>query len=414
MQTHQDRAPLALRTVLCIFLPFAAGYFLSYLFRTVNAVIAGDLQADLGLSAGELGLLTSMYFLAFAGFQLPLGVLLDRYGPRRVEAALLLLAGFGALVFALGQGVASLSVGRALIGLGVSACLMASLKAFVLWFPARSLPLVNGWLLAFGGLGAVVATRPTELALDGIGWRGVFGIVAAACLLTALAIWWLVPEHGDQKRAGATPLAEQVAALRRIFGHHLFWRVAPIAALTQGGSFAMYGLWAGPWLRDVAGQQRGEAANILMVIAIAMTVGFAVLGSLGTWLRRFGVTLWQVAAVGLLLFMLSSLGLVLQIEWLATPAWLLYGFSSTAGTLFFALLSQHFNPDLAGRVNTALNLLIFSSAFLLQWGLGIVIQSWEFADGSGYAAAGYMWAFGGVWLAQLLALIWFFLPVRRS
>lgn len=113
-------------TALRVFLPFGAGYFLSYLYRSVNAVIALDLAASIGLDAATLGLLTSAYFLTFAAFQLPLGVLLDRYGARRVEAVLLLFAGLGAFLFWLGETPAALIAGRALIGLGVSACLMAA------------------------------------------------------------------------------------------------------------------------------------------------------------------------------------------------------------------------------------------------------------------------------------------------
>src|SRR6185295_7679269 len=112
------------RLVVCMLLPFAAGYYLSYLFRSINALIAGDLRADLGLSAADLGLLTSAYFLVFAAVVLPCGVLLDRYGPRLIDSTLLLLAAAGSLVFALADGVWSLMLGRALIGLGVAVGLM--------------------------------------------------------------------------------------------------------------------------------------------------------------------------------------------------------------------------------------------------------------------------------------------------
>lgn len=120
------------RLLVRLFAPFAFGYFLSYLFRTVNAVIAPDLARDLGLQPASLGLLTAAYFLAFAAFQLPLGVLLDRFGPRRVEAGLLLVAAAGALVFARAESLGGLIAGRALIGFGVSSCLMAAFKGFAL------------------------------------------------------------------------------------------------------------------------------------------------------------------------------------------------------------------------------------------------------------------------------------------
>ena len=148
-----------------LFLPFAAGYFLSYLLRNVNAVIAPELTRELGVSAADLGLLTSAYLVAFGSFQLPLGVLLDRYGPRRVEAVLLLIAAAGSACFALGTNLTELALARAAIGLGVCACLMAAYKAFSVWYPAERLPSLNAAVMVAGGLGALVATTPLAWAV---------------------------------------------------------------------------------------------------------------------------------------------------------------------------------------------------------------------------------------------------------
>src|SRR3990170_130768 len=145
------------KTLLVVFCPFAAGYFLSFFFRNVNAVISKDLAGEFELSPSDLGFLTSMYLLAFAAFQLPLGVLLDRYGPRRVVAALLCVA-----------------AGRALIGLGVSAGLMGAIKAFTLWFPLSRLATLNGLYLAAGGIGGLSATAPAEGLIGPFGWRALF------------------------------------------------------------------------------------------------------------------------------------------------------------------------------------------------------------------------------------------------
>ena len=148
-----------------IVVPFALGYFLSYFYRVINALIAPELTSELTLDATALGFLTSAYFFTFAAFQIPLGVFLDRFGPRRTESALLIVAATGAVVFATSDSVAALVLGRALIGLGVSACLMAAFKAYVLWFPAERRPLVNGLHMGIGGFGALVAPRPVDIAL---------------------------------------------------------------------------------------------------------------------------------------------------------------------------------------------------------------------------------------------------------
>src|SRR3990170_6784086 len=160
--------------MLVVFGPFAAGYFLSFFFRNVNAVISKDLAGEFSLSPSDLGFLTSMYLLAFAAFQLPLGVLLDRYGPRRVVAALLCVAASGALIFALARDLTMLSVGRALIGLGVSAGLMGAIKAFTLWFPLSRLATLNGLYLAAGGIGGLAAAAPAEGLIGPFGWRALF------------------------------------------------------------------------------------------------------------------------------------------------------------------------------------------------------------------------------------------------
>ena len=145
-----------------IILPFAMGYFLSYLYRVINAVLAPNLVTDIGIDPSQLGLLTGAYFITFGTFQVPLGVLLDRYGPRRIESLLLLVAAAGAWIFAHATTLYGLVLGRGLIGLGVSACLMAAFKAYVIWFPRQQLPQINGIQMAAGGMGALFATAPVE------------------------------------------------------------------------------------------------------------------------------------------------------------------------------------------------------------------------------------------------------------
>lgn len=196
----EDR--LAPRLLLVVFLPFATGYFLSFFFRNVNAVIARDLTRDFALSPSDLGLLTSAYLLAFALAQLPVGVLLDRYGPRRVIACLLCVAGCGALTFGLAQDFIVLTIGRALIGLGVSAGLMGAIKGFSMWFPPGRLATVNGWYIAVGGVGAMSATAPVEALLGTLGWRVLFYGLAALCLLFSAFILSVVPEKPVPGRHG--------------------------------------------------------------------------------------------------------------------------------------------------------------------------------------------------------------------
>ena len=159
-ETKAEPAGNMARAMLVVFMPFAAGYFFSYFFRTVNAVVAPYLRQDIGLGPADLGLMSAAYFLTFAAFQIPLGLLLDRYGPRRVQGTLYCAAALGALLFAMADSLTTLVLARAMIGFGVSGGLMAALKAIVMWFPLNRVALVNGWYLACGGLGVLAATGP--------------------------------------------------------------------------------------------------------------------------------------------------------------------------------------------------------------------------------------------------------------
>lgn len=211
------------RLISLVFLPFAAGYYLSYLYRTINALIASHLSSDTALGTADLGLLTSVYFLIFAAAQIPVGILLDRFGPRRVQSVLLLLAAAGAGLFAISTGFLSLLIARAMIGLGVAAALTAGLKSIVLWFPRERVALLNGYMIMLGSLGAVTATVPVEYLLAWMSWRQLFEILAAATGATAIFIYVVVPERGIVPSAAC-------ATLSSVFSDRRFWRMAPLSA----------------------------------------------------------------------------------------------------------------------------------------------------------------------------------------
>lgn len=261
-----------------IFLPFAAGYYLSYLMRTVNAVISPDLTRELGLNAADLGLLTSMYFFAFGLAQIPVGVALDRYGPRRVEAALLLVTALGAALFALGDDLMTLALARALVGLGVSACLMAGLKGFTLWFERDKLASLTGYVMSSGALGAVTASVPLEMALPLVGWRGAFWIVAALAASVAAVIFFAMPDKDNPYAQGGWQQA--LRGLQAVLTARVFWGFAAQSAFFTGGFMALQGLWAVPWLMEANGYDRAHAADHLLWLNLGMLAGQL---SIGRW-----------------------------------------------------------------------------------------------------------------------------------
>ena len=402
----EPRDALAAKLVALVFIPFASGFFLSILLRYVNAVIAQDLAADFRLSPAELGLLTSVYFLVFAAFQIPLGVLLDRYGPRRVLAALLVFAAAGSLVFGLAQGVGMLALGRALLGLGVSGCLMGSIKAFTLWFPLSRLATLNGWILAVGALGAVSATAPVEMFAGATGWRTVFFVLGASCVAVAALIFFVVPER-PLPGSGET-WSRQFSEIGTILRNIYFWRVALPLIVVHGAYQALQGLWLAPWLADVGGQSRPEVARTLMAGSIAYGVGSVLFG---TWADRLSARLTAFKtgmslAVGAFFVAAAGAGEG------ALAIVVLYGFGACAAALPYAILSQHFPRALTGRVITVSNIFMFLASFAFQWGIGAVLRLWPPVEGR-FPAESYGVAFGVVGLLQLAVLLWL-LPMREK
>ena len=397
--------------VLLVLAPFALGYFLSSFFRSVNAVVGPRLVADLGLSATELGLLTSAYLFAFALFQLPLGVLLDRFGPRRVQTALFACAATGALLFAIGQDIVAVTFGRALIGLGFAGGLMSGFKAVVLWVPEPRRALANAGVMSFGALGVLVATVPTELAVQAVGWRSVFVGLAIITFAVAALIFVAVPEQG----AGATGegLRAQVAALVGIYRDRTFWRLAPLLATTAGSHIAIQTLWAGPWLRDVAGLDPIGVANYLMAMAVAFLVGILLSGAVADWFVRRGVDLLTVMLGFLALFFCAQLAIVLQWTSLNLLMWVVFGMTGQVAVLAYPWLSSYFGAARSGRANTAVNLVLFLTAFGAQYAIGAIIDLFPTTSGGGYDPAGYQVGFGVFFAAQLASLGWY-LAGRRA
>ena len=398
------------RVAAAVFLPFAAAYTLSYLYRSVNAVIAPDLVPEFALTPSQLGLLTSAYFLSFAAFQLPLGLLLDRYGPRRTDGVLLMVAAAGAAVFATAPNAATLIAGRALIGLGVSGALMSGMKAHVLWFPLARLPAMNAWLFFVGGVGMVLATLPVELLLKVTDWRALFFALALLTVAAGSAVLRIVPERRETTHPES--LRAQFRGLRSVFAARRFWQIGLAATASQGTNMAVQGLWSGPWLRDVAGLGREAAATHLLVMAAATMTGFLLWGNLAAWLARLGISVARVFAAGLGLFLLVQSVLVMNLPLAPALIWVGYGLFGTVGSLSYAVLSYAFPRHLAGRVSTALNALVFGWAFVVQWAIGGIIQLWPVLDG-GYHVGGYRAAFGVFLALQVLAFGWMLLDGQR-
>ena len=397
------------RVVLFVLMPFASGYYLSYLYRSINALISEALVAEFALSPANLGFLTATYFLAFGFIQLPLGIWLDRFGPRRVQAVLLSIAAGGAALFALAEGFVALAIGRGLIGLGVAGALMAGLKAIVLWFPPERIALANGWFIMLGALGAVTATAPVEIVLAQLGWRGLFAVLAAVTAASAIVILLVVPER---RQSGVCDAPSDVVRITAIYRDPRFWRLAPLSAICIGSAWALQGLWAAPWLADVEGLQRPAVVTHLFAMALVLSASALLLGIGADRLRRRGVSLPATLAIATGIALLAQLALVLRWPLPVWLPWVAIAATGASTVLSYAILSEMFPKSASGRANGALNLLHVTAAFAIQYAIGLVVQQWP-AEGGHYPPEAYQTALCLNLALQATAFLWFIRPQRK-
>lgn len=369
-QSHGPTIPMRGTWAIRVFLCFAFAYLLSYAFRAVNAVIAPELMADLNISHSELGLLSSAYFVGFAVMQIPLGIALDRYGARRTESFLLLFALCGASIFAYADSLWGLTLGRLLIGIGVSACLMASFTAYRRWFSVEQQSQLASGMLVFGTAGALLTTIPIQLALPIIGWRGSFWIMAILVAIAFIGIRFGIPKFDDHPRTQKVKEGEESFGFKEIICHPFFLRMLPIGIVNHGGFLALQTLWLGPWMIEVLGFDSIFTAQILFLFNGVMLLGYA----LNAWLlpranakgfKTLNYVKWLLA-IGLL-SQLLAISIDSTFSWIL---WIIVAITATGHILGQSTVITAFPFSNAGVAATSYNLLIFVGAFIFQWGIG--------------------------------------------
>jgi predicted MFS family arabinose efflux permease len=404
----QDRAGMTWVFAAQVFGAFAFAYFFSALLRAVTATLAPVFSAELGLTAGDLGLLAGAYFFGFAAMQLPLGSALDRFGPKRVLLSFMSVAVLACAAFAWAGSFAGLLLARTLIGVGVAACLMAPLTSYRRRFtPAMQLR-ANSWMLMTGSLGMLASTVPVQALLPTIGWRGLFVLLAACLALAMVAIAWLVPrdERSAADAPAATPRQRDVpGGYRDIFVQPTFVRLLPLGFFLYGGLVAVQSLWAGPWLTDVAGWSAQDAARGLFAINLSMLLAFLVWGLVMPRLSARGWTAQRLIALGVPFSLLVLAALIVLGPRSGAAGWALWCVSCTFVSLAQPAVGQAFHPARAGRALSAYNLVIFAGVFCVQWGIGIMIDA---LVGAGWERiAAFQAAFAAFAVACAGSYLWF-------
>ena len=429
-----------------VFLAFAAAYFCSALVRSITATLSPVLTQEFSLQARDLGLLGGGYFLGFAAMQLPLGTWLDRYGPKRVILWFLSLAVLGCLAFSSASSFAWLLAARVMVGMGVGACLMAPLTGYRRWFDAPIQLRANSWMLMTGSLGMLASTLPVQWLMPLTGWRPLFWILAAMIVLSMAVIGWVVPKWNthapspNEPSAAPTPIrpassggilrsrrinlrkvnhygvtslfkqgprgwlrqtagaaappggsaahvvASVGASYSEIWKNRFFQKMAPLAFFNYGGLVAIQTLWAGPWMVKVAGYTALDSATGLFYINAFMLVTFWAWGLLNPWLARHGWQATRLIAWGVPLSLLAlgaNIALGASCGWLG---WALFCVSSSFMGLAQPAVGMAFRASLAGRALSGYNLIIFSGVFVVQWGIGLLVDGFQ-ASGWGTVAS---------------------------
>ncbi|MBN9488375.1 MAG: MFS transporter [Alphaproteobacteria bacterium] len=383
--------------------------------RTVMAIVGPVLAVELGLSAVELGVLAACLFAGYAVVQLPLGVALDAFGPRRVQAVLMSLAAIGFAIFALSPGFAGLVLARIVVGVGISAGLMAVIKGHADWFERHRVAHVTGIASAIGALGSTLTTSPVQAMLPTLGWRGVFW---ALCLLAlAVAIWIFLSVPDKPRPPGpARTLRGDIALSGRILASRTFWRFGPAVSTLSMFNFAYLGLWAGPWLRDVAGMDGPARASVLFFYTFAMIAGSMLTGSAASRAAAAGLPRFLIPIVSLAGLVLLQAGLMLQPSQPAVVLvlWLGMAVFGAAGAVGYIVICQMFPPEQTGRVSTAVNTLSLGGAFLIQAAIGWILDLWPRTASGGWDPDGYSWALGLTVALQAIAALVMATAPRRG
>ena len=431
-QSHQQ---LPIKQAIVVFLAFAFAYFMSSLIRAITATISPTLTLELGLQARDLGLLSGGYFLGFAVMQLPLGKWLDTFGPKKVILCFLSVAVVGCLAFAKATSFSGLLAARLLCGAGVSACLMAPLTGYRRWLAPSSQIRANSWMLMSGSLGLVASTLPVQWLMPIWGWRGIFVALAAMTFIAIATIWMAVPawRTATVPQTSAAPSPQPADGYAQVWAHPYIRSLIPLAFFLYGGLVAVQTLWVSPWMIKVAGYSPQEAAQGLFFINVSMLLAFWLWGSINPWLFRKNISSDRLMICGLPISFVVLAIIIIAAKALNTPAiginehvfsennqisviwsalnthagalWALYCVSCTFISLSQPAIALAFPAELAGRALSAYNLVLFAGVFVVQWGIGLMIDGFKALGWPEVAA--FQGAFGVFLLCNVASYAYF-------
>ena len=400
-----DNYILPKRQAITIFFVFAFGYFLSCLLRAITATLSPILTSEFELQAADIGLLAGGYFLGFASMQIPLGYLLDKFGPKKIVSSFLLIALIGTVSFALAQSFSGLLISRILIGVGVSACLMAPLTGYRIWFAENQQQRANSWMLMIASLGFLSSTLPVQFLLPTLGWRWIFGGIAILILISIFLMLVFIPKWNHQNEVESLEKPLKSGSLIDVWKNKFFISVIPMGLFNYGGLMAIQTLWAGPWMIRVAGYTPLESATGLFWINITMLVAFFIWGYFLPKIINLGFSALKILKFGLPISFLVMLIIIILDSKAGAFYITLFILSSIFLSVTQPAVGLSFQSHLAGKAFTSFNLLIFLGTFIMQWIMGLVI---DYVKNSGYSEIlGFKTAFSVFLFLSFISYLFF-------
>ncbi|HVN95121.1 MAG TPA: MFS transporter [Syntrophorhabdaceae bacterium] len=359
----------------------AALFTLSMFYRVTNAVMAPDLTREFNLDPQGLGLLGSAFFYVFAVLQIPMGILLDRVGPRRVICFFSLVGAAGALLFACAGSFSVALAGRALIGAGMASALMGALKVFATGYSPQRFSTLSGSLMSIGTLGNFLATTPLVYVNSLIGWRVTFVVCALITAMLALVSLFVIndtnastEEHGRQAPSAQRPTSV-LKTSHQVLASLSFWQIGAIAFFRYGTFVALQGIWFGPYLMFIKGFNAITTGNILMMLAFGMIMGSPVAGYLADRVFRATKPV-ALAGIGCYALCLVPLTGIMRIQ---SPVaysvlFLLIGFASGFGMLAYSHIKELFPLTMSGTVIAGINFFVMVGGALFMQIIGVIIS----------------------------------------
>jgi MFS family permease len=392
------------------FVLFALLFGIGQFHRVSLSIVAPLLQTDLGLGGNLLGIFGATFFLAGAAAQLPIGVLLDRLGPRRTVPMVLVIAVAGALVLATADDAAEAIVGRALAGAGVAASVMGAYVVYARWLPPERFATIAANMIAVGSIGGIAATTPLALLLEHVTWRTMFvglaGVTAALGLLVLIFVRDAPPGRQVSRAPGS--LRESVRGLLDVVRTPAFWPLAAAGFVQFGPVTALYGLWAGPYLADVHHLGPVDRGHILMAMAIASPIALSLTGPLD---RVFNTRKWLIIAIMLAMAaVLVATGVFVDTSVTVAAIGLVAAICLATHYVVLAAHLRAVMPDyLIGRAGTLLNMIAALGVAFAQIATGWVIDAFPGSDGAIGSVEAYRLVFfllAGLLVLAVLGYIW--------